>query len=134
MMMAAGVIAFVFLVAIFVPKNVRKVTIIIATSITMAILLFFAIRPIWYEYQITKSEERLNHYLSNKYASEDWKIERRTTPRYNAYQLNVTFQSEKEWTYTYYIKDEICQISWSSTGLEPPSQAEHYEPKECDEP
>ncbi|XXM72357.1 hypothetical protein ACQ0QQ_00185 [Lysinibacillus sphaericus] len=100
----------------------------------MLILLFFALRPLWIDYQVSRKTERLNHYLEEKYPGQEWKISRQTGRQYNPYHLVVEFENEIGWTYTYSVVDEknICQSVWTPPEGRLPNEGEHFEGDDCD--
>ncbi|MDH6370406.1 uncharacterized membrane protein (UPF0136 family) [Paenibacillus sp. PastF-3] len=51
----------IFGVALFLPRKIRKSGLIIVSSITVLLLLSFAIRPYWIDYQVSRKTEQLNH-------------------------------------------------------------------------
>lgn len=134
LMMVAGIVITAFIIVWFIPKRWRRVGLLIATCITLAILAFFFIRPLWYDHQAEKSTEKLSQYLMLKYPEEDWEIDRVQNHSYNPYQLNVTFEDEKGWVYTYFVKDKICQLGWTVPGHQLPREGKYYDVAEhCEE-
>lgn len=97
-------------------------------------MIFFFVRPYWIEFQVSKKTQHLNQYLIEKYSNEGWTITRREGRQYNPYQLEVEFESEKGWTYTYLVVDEeeICQSIWTPPEGELPSEGKHYENSHCE--
>lgn len=51
----------IFGVALFLPRKIRRSGLIIVSSITVLLLLSFAIRPYWIDYQVSRKTEQLNH-------------------------------------------------------------------------
>ncbi|WP_421378343.1 hypothetical protein ACOJQI_12755 [Bacillus salacetis] len=82
---------------------------------------------------MAKKTEALNEYLEVKYPDERWEIRSRTGRQYNPYHLEVTFQNERGWTYTYSVADEdkICQSVWTPPEGLLPNEGMHFE-KDCE--
>jgi hypothetical protein len=133
-LMSAGLIIILFVTAFLLPKKIKRVSIFAASSITVLVLSFFALRPLWIDHHVSKKTERLNHYLEGKYHGQKWEISRQTGRQYNPYHLRVEFENEKGWTYTYSVVDEknICQSVWTPPEGRLPNEGEHFERKECD--
>jgi hypothetical protein len=133
-MVTAAFIITIFVTAILMPKRIRKLSLIVSSSITVIVLSFFAIRPYWIDYQVSKKTEQLNHYLEGKYPDQEWEMSRNKGRQYNPYHLRVEFENEKGWIYTYSVVDEknICQSVWTPLEGSLPNEGEHFEPKECD--
>jgi hypothetical protein len=121
----------IFVIAFFLPNKVRKLSLIMAYSLTVILLLFFAVRPYWIDYQVSKKTEQLNQYLEGKYPNQDWEISRQVGRQYNPYHLEVSFKNEKGWTYTYSVVNEenIYQSVWVPPGGKFPDEGKHYEKK-----
>ncbi|KSU64536.1 hypothetical protein AS034_01480 [[Bacillus] enclensis] len=134
MLMSAALIFLLFVTAFLLPAKIRRLSIIAASSATVLILLFFALRPFWIDYHVSRKTEQLNHYLERKYPGQEWKISRRIGRQYNPYHLMVEFENEKGWTYTYSVVDEknICQSVWTPPEGRLPNQGEHFERNECE--
>lgn len=73
--------------------------------------------------------EQLNQYLQEKYPNERWEITRKIGRQYNPYHLNVEFENEKGWIYTYSVVREshICQRSWVPPEGKFPNEGQHFE-------
>lgn len=97
--------------------------------ITVLLLVLFAVRPYWTDYQVSNKTEQLNAYLEDKYPGEDWEISRQAGRQYNAYDLEVRFSNEKDWIYIYSVRDadNIYQSVRGVPGAMAPSDGEHYE-------
>ncbi|MGM0842844.1 MAG: hypothetical protein ACQEWE_19080 [Bacillota bacterium] len=134
MTVSAAFIIIIFAIAFLLPKKIRKLSIIAVSSITAILLSFFAIRPYWIDYQVSKKTERLNHFLEGKYPNQEWEISRQTGRQYNPYHLLVEFENEKGWTYTYSVVDEknICQNVWTPPEGSFPNEGKHFERNNCD--
>ncbi|KGE20136.1 DUF3139 domain-containing protein [Paenibacillus wynnii] len=119
----------IFLIALLLPDRVRKLSLITACSITVLLLVFFALRPYWIDYQVSQKTEQLNQYLEEKYPNQEWEISRQVGRQYNAYHLEVTFKNEKGWIYTYSVVNEknIHQSAWMPPGGKFPDGGKHYE-------
>jgi heme/copper-type cytochrome/quinol oxidase subunit 2 len=133
-LMSAVPIFILFVTAFLLPEKIRRLSIIAASSATILILLFFALRPFWIDYQVSRKTEKLNHYLEGKYPGQEWEISRRTGRQYNPYHLMVEFENEKGWTYTYSVVDEknICQSVWTPPEGRLPNEGKHFERNECE--
>ncbi|WP_246938818.1 hypothetical protein [Bacillus pinisoli] len=115
-------------IALLVPKKVRRLSLLIASTLMLIMLLFFTIRPQWIDYQVSIKIDQLNQYLEEKYPNEVWEVRRQEGRQYNPYQLKVTFEGEKDWTYTYTVHDKkICQSAWSPPEGKSPSQGKYYD-------
>ncbi len=123
-----------FVIALFLPKKIRKLSLIIASLLTLLLLLFFVIRPYWIDYQISKKIEQLNQYLVEKYPNQEWTISRNEGRQYNPHHLEVEFENEKGWTYTYSVVNEnkICQSVWSPPEGKFPDEGKHFESNHCE--
>lgn len=104
-------------------------SLIIASSITIILILLFAIRPYWIDYQVSKKMEQLNQYLEERYPKEQWQITRQLGRQNNPYRLNVEFENEKGWIYTYSVVNEknSCQRVWTPPEGKFPDEGKHYE-------
>lgn len=124
----------IFVAALLLPSKFKKLGIISALSITAIILSFFAIRPYWVDFQAAKKTEQLQRYLEEKYPDEQWDISRQTGRQYNPYHINVTFNNENDWIYTYFVINEnnICQRAWSSPEGKFPDEGKHFEGNQCE--
>jgi len=118
-----------FVIAFLLPKRIRKFSLLAASSLTTIVLLFFAVRPFWIEYQAEKRMEYLNRYLEKKYPNEEWKIRRLEGVRYSPYHFDVEFKNEKGWIYRYSVggEQEICQNAWALPDGIRPAEGKHYE-------
>jgi hypothetical protein len=123
-----------FIISLIVPNKLRKIGLIIASSLTVFLLSFFAIRPYLIDYQVSIKKELLNEYLVDKYPNEEWEINRQIGRQYNPFHLEVRFENEREWTYTYSVVNEkrICQNVWSPPEGEFPDEGKHYERNNCE--
>ncbi|WP_342440117.1 hypothetical protein NSS79_16070 [Paenibacillus sp. FSL L8-0436] len=119
----------IFVIAVLLPDKIRKISLITAGSITVLLLVFFAVRPYWLDYQVSQKTEQLNQYLEVKYPGEEWEISRQAGRQYNPYHLEVRFSNEKDWTYIYSVvnADNIHQSVWGVPGAMAPSDGMHYE-------
>lgn len=127
--MTVVLVLLIFLVACFLPIRIRKSGFMIASSITAAIILLLVVRPYWVDYKVSKKTEQLGQYLEAKYPNEQWDITRQVGRQYNPYHLNVEFENEKGWIYTYSVQSEIkaCQRSWTPPEWKFPDEGKHYE-------
>jgi hypothetical protein len=116
-----------FIIVILIPKTKRKIGLYAASLITVIVFAFFLIRPHWVNYQVSIKTEQLHAYLEKNYPGEDWKIKRKVGRQYNPYHLDVEFENEKGWFYTYWVKsaDTIKQKGYAA----PVSETENREPK-----
>ncbi|SEA01293.1 hypothetical protein SAMN05421743_102216 [Thalassobacillus cyri] len=123
----------IFVIARLLPKQMRKLSLIIASLLSALLLLFFTIRPHWVDYQVSKKIEQLNQYLAEKYPNQEWTISRKEGRQYNPYHLEVEFENEKDWIYTYSVANEknICQNVWTPTEGKFPQEGKHYESNHC---
>lgn len=123
----------IFLTALLLPKQMRKLSLLIASLLTALLFLFFIIRPYWVDYQVSIKSEQLNQYLEEKYPNQEWMISRGEGRQYNPYHLEVTFESEKGWIYTYSVVNEknICQSVWTPPEGKFPQEGKHYERNHC---
>ncbi|MBS4220494.1 hypothetical protein KHA96_19510 [Bacillus sp. FJAT-49711] len=127
-------IATLFIVAILLPRSLRKPGIFIAGLLTCLLLMFFATRPYIHDYQFSKKKEYLNQYLIKKYPNQNWEITRRTGRQYNRNYLLVKFENESDWTYAYLVKNKkrICQGAWMPAEGKFPDEGKHYEVRDCE--
>ncbi|RBW69608.1 hypothetical protein [Bacillus taeanensis] len=132
--MSAAAIITLFITALMLPKRFKKTGFIIACLAAVIVLLFFAVRPFWFAYQVSVKTELLNEYLEEKYSGEQWDIRRREGRQYNPYHLEVRFKNEKGWVYTYLVVNEnqICQTVWTPPEGEFPDEGKHYESNHCE--
>ena len=116
-------------IALLLPKRIRKLSLAIAATFTFIVLLFFACRPFWIEYQAVKRMEYLNQYLERKYPDEEWVMNRLKGRHYSPYHFDVEFNNEKGWIYRYSVgdKQEICQSAMAVPEGKRPSEGKHYE-------
>ncbi|MFJ5714421.1 hypothetical protein [Neobacillus sp. NPDC093127] len=125
---SALIIIILFSATLLVPQKVRKKSLLIASILSLIIGLFFAIRPIWINYQVREKTGQLNQYLKQKYPYEEWEINRKIGRQYNPYHLEVRFENEKGWVYTYLVNDDnISQIAWSVPDNQSSNEGKHYE-------
>lgn len=110
-------------------RKLRKAGLIIVSSITVLLLLSFAIRPYWIDYQVSRKTEQLNHYLEEKYPNQEWEISRQAGRQYNPYHLQVRFKNEEGWIYIYSVVNEkkIHQSVWVPSGGNSFEEGKHYE-------
>ncbi|PFA69218.1 hypothetical protein CN378_04920 [Bacillus sp. AFS015802] len=129
----AAFIMIIFAVAFLLPEKIRKLCLIFASSLTVIVLSFFVIRPYFIDYQVSKKTEQLNHILEKRYPNQEWEIGHLTGRQYNPYHLNVEFENEKGWTYTYSVVDEknICQNAWTPPEGSLPKEGKHVESNQC---
>lgn len=127
--MSGVFVCILFLIGLFLPNKIRKLGFIIAASISFILLVSFVVRPYWVDYQVSKKMEQLNQYLEKKYPNEQWEITRQIGRQYNPYHLNVEFENENGWFYTYSMVDinTICQKSWAPPEGKFPGEGKHYE-------
>lgn len=118
-----------FVIALLLPKKVRKLSLCMSCSLTVLLLLLFVIRPYWIDYQVSNKTKQLNLYLEERYPNQKWEISRQVGRQYNPYHLNVNFINEKGWTYTYSVVNEknIFQSSWMPPEGKFPDAGKHYE-------
>ena len=117
------------LILVFIlPKKYRRYGLIVVTSLAIAEITFFAVRPFWIEYHVAIKTEQLDEYLEKMYLGEEWKISRRTSRNYNPYHLEVRFENEKDWIYGYSVNgDKIRQVSVSVPDEHYHKNGLHYE-------
>lgn len=96
-----------FIIAILIPIKARKVGLILASSITLILILLFIIRPYWVNHQATIKTAQLNEYFEQKYPNEGWTIEYKKGRQYTNYQFDIVFENEKDWIYTYTVRHAI---------------------------
>lgn len=129
LIVAALIVLILFGSTIFVPIKFRKMVRRLAFTGTLAIGLFFLVRPLWIDIKLDNKTEQLHGYLTEKYPDETWEIYRKGTPQHHRFQLEVQFDNEPGWIYTYFIDDsEIYQLSWSVPDGQIPDDGGHYEP------
>jgi hypothetical protein len=130
----ASCIMILFAIAFLLPKKSRKLSFIIASSITAIVLSFFVIRPYWIDYQVSHKTEQLDHFLEKKYPNQEWEIGHQTRRQYNPYHLRVEFENEKGWIYTYSVIDEktIYQTAWTPPEGSLPKEGKHFERNQCE--
>ncbi|MBS4197342.1 hypothetical protein [Lederbergia citri] len=118
-----------FVIAIFLPKRLRKMGLYIASLLMLLLLIFFAVRPFVHKYQFSQKKEYLHHYLVEKYPNERWEITKLEGRQYNRNYLQVKFENESEWIYMYLVKDKkkIYQVVWSPPDGKYPKEGLHYE-------
>jgi hypothetical protein len=124
---SVAIVILLFAIALLVLKKARKISLLLASSLTLILIAFFAIRPYWINYQVSKKTEQLNRYLEQKYPNQKWEIKRRAGRQYNPYHLDITFENEKGWIYTYSVRDDntICQISLGVPDGKLPNEGKH---------
>ncbi|WP_100407861.1 hypothetical protein [Bacillus solitudinis] len=124
----------IFIIPFLLPSKVRKLSLIIASSLIVLLLLFYTIRPFWIEYHVSKKTEQLNRFLEGEYPHQEWQIKRRVGRQYNPYHLEVTFENEKGWTYTYSVVNEtnICQNGWTPPDGKYPNEGKYYKANHCE--
>jgi hypothetical protein len=131
-----AIVTLLFVIVSIIPKKVRKISLLLASSLTLILILFFVIRPYWINHQVSVKTELLNQYLEKKYPNQEWQIKRKVGRQNNPYHLDVTFENEKGWIYTYLVGDEntICQLSYGVPDGQFPQEGKHYEKtKSCEE-
>ncbi|RDU38010.1 hypothetical protein DRW41_00070 [Neobacillus piezotolerans] len=128
----------VFVIVLFacvflLPPRRRKVGMGTALFLTAAIIVFFAVRPFWYDFQYVKKKEVLNSYLESHYPGEEWYITRPTGRHENQNILKVTFNNETDWMYMYFVgkNNKICQTGWTPPEGKLPGDGDHYEKGPC---
>ncbi|RDU37176.1 hypothetical protein DRW41_10880 [Neobacillus piezotolerans] len=123
-----------FGIALLFPKKYKKLTLMIASLLSVLLLLYFTIRPFWIDYQVSKKMDLLNQYLREEYPDQEWSITRREGRQYNPYHLDVEFMNEKGWVYTYSLVNEknICQSAWAPQNGKLPREGKHFESKPCE--
>lgn len=132
---SVAIVILFFVIAFLIPKKARKIGLLLASFLTLFLISIFTIRPLWINYQVSKKTEQLNRYLEQKYPNQEWEIKRMAGRQYNPYHLDVTFENEKGWIYTYWVRDDntICQIRLSNLDGKLPIEGKHYEPNSCKE-
>jgi len=122
-----------FVISLLLPKKIRKLSLIIASLLPVLLLLYFTIRPFWADYQVSKKMEILNQYLRVKYPHQEWAISRQEGRQYNPHHLEVEFENEKGWKYTYLIVNEknICRSVWTPPEGRLPEEGMHFESNHC---
>lgn len=117
-------------VAFIVPKRFRKIGLLLAATVIFSMGLFFAVRPFWIDYRVGIKTEQLNQYLAEKYPNETWEIRRKVGRQYNPYHLDVKFENEPGWVYTYFVEDSrVSQLGLSVPNEQMPNDGKHYEPR-----
>jgi hypothetical protein len=130
-LICAGVIVLLLLgVTILVPKKLRKIGLTLTAAVVLSMGLFFAVRPLWIDYRVGIKTEQLNQYLAEKYPNELWEIRRKEGRQYNPYHLEVRFENEPGWIYTYFVDDSrILQLGRSVPDGQHHDNGKHYEPR-----
>lgn len=127
-LLAIGIVAVLLVIAFLLPRNIRKISLTVVLCVALAESAFFAVRPFWIDYHIGIKIEQLNEHLEKKYPGEDWEISRRTSRNYNPYHLEVRFDNEKGWVYTYSVnKNEIKQVAIGVPDYQLDNEGKHYE-------
>jgi len=125
---SVGFVLVIFVIVLVSPTRIRKLGLIVASILTLLLLLSFAIRPVWIEFQVSKKTEQLNQYLEKKYPYQEWEISRPEGRQYNPYHLTVRFKNEAGWAYTYLVADNnIHQIVWIPPEGKSPEEGTHSE-------
>lgn len=118
-----------FVIPLLMPSRWRKKGFYTAASMTLLLLLLFAVRPFWNEYRVSIKKEYLNQYLEKYYPNQKWEISKREGRQYNIHHLEVRFENEKDWIYSYSVssRKKICQSVWSPPEGKVPDEGRHYE-------
>ncbi|CEG28781.1 hypothetical protein [Bacillus sp. B-jedd] len=122
------------LAVLFLPKRTRKQGTIFTLSIIALIILFFAIRPYYFQNQIAKKKVYLIQYLEHQFPGETWTITREEGRQNSRSYFKVNFANEADWTYLYHVADEkkICQGGWIPPKEDMRStDGKHYEGGGC---
>ncbi|MBW3111606.1 hypothetical protein KYJ26_07180 [Bacillus sp. MCCB 382] len=124
----------IFVLSLLTPSYIRKLCLIVSISLTALLLIFFAVRPFWIDYQVSKKTEQLNEYLEEKFPQQEWQVTQQEGRQYSPYHLIVEFKNEKGWYYTYSVEDEekICQNVWTPPEGDFPDEGIHFE-NPCEE-
>ncbi|MCA1064065.1 hypothetical protein QTG56_02435 [Rossellomorea sp. AcN35-11] len=119
----------ILVISLLRPSNIRKLGLIVSIALTTILLIFFAVRPFWIGYQVSKKTEQLNQYLEEKFPQQDWEMRGQEGRQYSPYHFIVQFKNEKGWYYTYSIVNEtnICQNAWSTPEGNTPDEGKHFD-------
>jgi hypothetical protein len=122
-------VVLLFIITMLIPKKARKISLFLVLFITLVLISWFAVRPYWIDYKVSIKTEQLNLYLKQRYPNQEWKIDRKVGRQYNPYSLDVTFENEKDWTYSYLVRDNqtISQNGYSVPDGKSPEAGQHHE-------
>lgn len=56
---SVGFVLVIFVIVLVSPTRIRKLGLIVASILTLLLLLSFAIRPVWIEFQVSKKQNNL---------------------------------------------------------------------------
>lgn len=128
-LLSVVVVLVIFVIAVLLPKRIRKISLFTACTLTVFLVISFAIRPYWIDYQVSRKTVQLNQYLEEKYPNQTWEISRQVGRQYNPYHLQVRFENEQDWMYIYSVTNpnKIHQSVWIPAGGRFPDQGKHYE-------
>lgn len=126
---AIGLFIVSIFLSYFVFKKNRKNIFKFVGLLLIVEVLFFIVRPFWINYRVSIKTDQLKAYLNEKYPNEKWKISSSRSRQSNPYHLRVTFLNEKNWTYSYYVKDEntITQNGYIVPDGQSKIQGKHIE-------
>ncbi|MBM7553951.1 hypothetical protein [Thalassobacillus pellis] len=85
----------IFVMSLLTPSNIRKHCLLVSISLTALLLMLFAVRPFWIDYQVSKKTEQLKEYLEETFPQQEWKISQQEGRQYNPYHLIVEFKKRK---------------------------------------
>ena len=125
---ALGLVLMLLGLTFLLPMKKRNYAIKIIVVVIITELAFFALRPLWIDYHRDIKTEQLTEYLEKRYPSEEFKISYRTSRNYNPYHLEVRFNNEPGWSYSYSVTDKgIKQVSVGVPDMQLPDEGLHYE-------
>ncbi len=127
---ASALIVLIVVTFFLLPPKLGKKRLYIVISLIALILLFFTIRPLVYDYQVSQKKEYLTDYLESKYSNQKWKITKREGRHYNSDFFEVKFENETDWIYLYSVTNEksICQRGWIPPNNQLSREGKHYDP------
>ncbi|RSD29580.1 hypothetical protein [Mesobacillus subterraneus] len=127
-LVALGIFVVVLVLGHFWAKRNRKAALVLVAFVAVAEIGFFIIRPLWIDYHLGIKTEQLEEYLEEKYPGETFEISRRTSRNYNPYHLEVRFENEPGWSYSYSVNDgKIKQVGIGVPDDELPEEGLHYD-------
>ena len=127
-MSALGLALLIAGIGYFLPEKRRKTAIKIMLIVIVVELAFFALRPLWIDYHRDIKTEQLTEYLEKRYPGEEFKISYRMSRSYNPYHLEVRFNNEPGWSYSYSVTDKrIKQVSIGVPDMQLLDEGLHYE-------
>ncbi|MET3726847.1 hypothetical protein ABID52_000428 [Fictibacillus halophilus] len=122
-----GALVTIVILSSFLKGKYRKISLSFAIILWLVFSVFFVVRPIWIDAQITKKVELLKPYLEKQYPNERWTIT--TVPHrkegfkhLNPYVISVVFENEPAVTYYFWVKNKN---NISQKGLST-SKNKHY--------